>query len=228
MKTERIYDFNRYVKQEILPATEDLGNLDDKNRKHVQKLVYTNLVDRFDSLVDGLLLDNCRSGYLTAEATKSMTQQITEAELIKLLMRAGDIQDAIDEKLHSALRNSILRERHSKKLLSLFGAFDMTENYKSRPRVNINTGVILEKIKPQNKTIPYSIAGYADWLYSRRNAIVHGSGSNKYLQNDLVQLKKLYKCDPVKTFRIKLGTVEIAAKFYQGVANMLLESADEA
>jgi hypothetical protein len=143
-------------------------------------------------------------------------------------MRSGDIQEAIDEKLQSALRNSILRERHSKKLLSLFNTFEVGGNYKNLPRVNINTGVILEKIKPQSKTVPYSIAGYSDWLYSRRNAIVHGGGSNKYLRNDLVQLKKLYKCDPAKTFRIKLGTVEIAAEFYQGVANMLLEAANEA
>ena len=42
MKLDRIKDFNRYVAKEILPATEDLENLDDGNRKHVQKLVYTN------------------------------------------------------------------------------------------------------------------------------------------------------------------------------------------
>jgi hypothetical protein len=77
VNTDKIDEYQKYVEKEILPATKDLESLDDKNRKHVQKLVYTNLVDRFDSLVDGALLDNCRSEYLTAEATKNMTQQIT-------------------------------------------------------------------------------------------------------------------------------------------------------
>ncbi|PHS01623.1 MAG: hypothetical protein COA68_01460 [Oceanobacter sp.] len=228
METGKIDQFIRYVDSEILPATEDLENLEVASRKHVQKLVYTNLVDRFDSLIDGLVLDNCRCDYLTSEATKSMTQQITEAELIQLLMRSGDIQEAIDEKLKASIRNSVLRERHSKKLVSAMTAFDVPSNFKSLPRVNISTGVILEKIKPQNNQVPYSIAGYSDWLYSRRNAIVHGNGTNKYLQNDLTQLKKLYKCVPPASFRIKLGTVQIAAEFYRGVCNLLLEGADEA
>ncbi|PKM21632.1 MAG: hypothetical protein CVV10_08385 [Gammaproteobacteria bacterium HGW-Gammaproteobacteria-14] len=228
METGKVREFLRYVDKEILPATTDLENLDVKNRKHVQKLVYTNLVDRFDSLIDGLVLDNCRCEFLTAEATKGMTQQITEAELIKLLMRSGDIQDAIDEKLKAAIRNSVLRERHSKKLTSALSAFEVIGNLKSAPRVNVSTGAILEKITPQNKYIPYSIAGYADWLYSRRNAIVHGNGSNKYLKNDLVQLKKLYKCEPTETFRIKLGTVQIAAEFYRGVCGLFTDAANEA
>lgn len=106
-------------------------------------------------------------------------------------------------------------------------AFEVTSNFKSLPRVNISTGAILDKIKPQSKKVPYSIAGYADWLYSRRNAIVHGSGTNKYLKNDLVQLEKLYKCAPPASFRIKIGTVEIAAEFYRGVTDLFLEAAGE-
>lgn len=111
METNKIDEFLRYINKEILPATKDLENLDVKNRKHVQKLVYTNLVDRFDSLIDGLMLNNCRCDYLTAEATREMKQQITEAELIKLLMRSADIQDAIDEKLKASI--SKLRSERS-------------------------------------------------------------------------------------------------------------------
>ena len=44
METGKVAEFLRYVNKEILPATNDLENLDEKNRKHVQKLVYTNLV----------------------------------------------------------------------------------------------------------------------------------------------------------------------------------------
>lgn len=190
MNTEPISEFLRYLEKEVLPATVDLEKLEDANRKHVQKLIYTNLVDRFDSTIDGALLKNCRAEYLAAEATKSMTQQITEADLLSLLMRSDDLQSAIDEKLRAALRNSILRQRHSKKVASLFVAFGSGDTFRNHPRVNINTGAILEKMKPQIKTIPHSICGYADWLYSRRNAIVHGAGTNKLLLNDFEQLKK--------------------------------------
>ncbi len=221
MKIDSITVFLSYLQNEVLPAADDLEKLEDANRKHIQKLIYTNLVDRFDSVIDGLLLDNCRSDYLAEEATKGMSQSITEAELIKLLMNSGDLQTAIDEKLKSALRNSVLRQRHSRKLASVFSTFRGDEYAKNQPRVNISTGAILEKIKPQQKDIPYGICGYADWLYSRRNAIVHGAGTNKFLSNDVLQLKKLYQCTPAQTFRIKLATVRVAATYYQSVAEII-------
>ena len=88
-------------------------------------------------------------------------------------------------------------------------------------RVNVSTGYILEAIKPQLKTVPYSIAGYADWLYSRRNSVVHGAGTNKFLQNDIQQLKKLYKKEPAKTFKIKLSSVQNTVIFYKEVIRLL-------
>jgi aminopeptidase N len=228
MNTEPISEFQRYLEKEVLPATTDLEKLEDANRKHVQKLIYTNLVDRFDSTIDSTLLKNCRTDYLSAEATKNMTQQITEADLLSLLMRSDDLQSAIDEKLKAALRNSVLRQRHSRKLAALFATFEAENNHWNQPRVNINTGVVIEKITPQNKAIPHSICGYADWLYSRRNAIVHGAGTNKLLFNDIEQLKKLFKCEPAETFRIKLSSIAIAAQFYGDVATLLKETAGKA
>ena len=60
MNTTRFEEFTEFVKEALLPATTDIGKLAEASRKHVQKLVYTNLVDRFDAMVDGALLDNCR------------------------------------------------------------------------------------------------------------------------------------------------------------------------
>lgn len=230
MITDSISSFTAYVTKEVLPASDDLTKLADANRKHIQKLIYTNLVDRFDSMVDGAILENCRSEFLASEATKGMAQQITEADLIQLLMKSEHLQAALDEKLQVALRNTVLRNRHSRKLVNLFEAFELSEYGRNAPCVNISTGAILAKIKPQRKTIPYSICGYADWLYSRRNAIVHGAGANKYLENDLAQLKKLYKCTPAATFRVKVSSIKIAAEFYKGVADILLigDEQDEA
>lgn len=221
MNKSKFVDFNKFLEKEIIPATTDLEKLDDASRKHVQKLVYTNLVDRFDSMIDETILDNCREEYLVDEATKSLTQPIIESDLVRLLMHSDNIQTALGNKLKDSLRNSVLRDRHSKKLSTLFRVFQPQEDCWNRPRVNIAVGTILDQIKPQQKNMPYSICGYADWLYSRRNSIVHGAGTNKFLENDLQQLKKLHKCTPSITFRIKLSSITNAAAFYQSVIVML-------
>lgn len=113
-------------------------------------------------------------------------------------MRSDDLQDALDSKLQDALREAALRARHSRKLSTLFSVLQPDQECWNTPRVNISTGAIIDQIKPQNKTIPYSICGYADWIYSRRNSVVHGAGTTKFLENDLVQLDKLFKCKPAK------------------------------
>jgi hypothetical protein len=223
MKTDSITQFVQYVDSVVLPATEDLEKLDDANRQHVQRLVYTNLVDRFDSAVDVSLMMNCREEYLCTKLLEHMDQTVSEAELLRLLMNEAGVQVAIDARLQNALRNTALRQRHSKKLEMLLATFGHDLPALKKPRVNISTGDILNKMTPQIKTTPHSICGYADWLYSRRNAIVHGSGSTKLLPNDIEQLKKLYQCAVIPSFRIKLASVTNAVTFYKSVAQLLLE-----
>jgi len=226
MNIQALSGFKEYVNKQILPASSDVSNLDERSRKHVQKLIYASLVDQFDSMVDAMILENCRSEHLVERATAGMTQQITEADLLKLLMQSGNIQDAVDEKLRMALRNSVLRVRHSKKLAALLRALEVTLDYQNKPKVNVNTGHVIEKMKPFRKTIPHSICGYADWLYSRRNAVVHSTGTS-FLENDRVQLKKLYNCEPAKKLVVKLSSVRMAAIFYNDVVSILEQAAVE-
>lgn len=222
MNTLGISEFIKYVNKEILPATNELGNLDDKHRKHLQKLVYTNLVNRFDAMVDNAILDNCKEGTLLEKAIKPMSDGITEGQMLKLLMQADTIQDVIKERLRSSLSSGILRERHSKKLSALLEVLSEDKAVWNHPRVNISTGQIVEKFKVSNKRIPHSICGYADWLYSRRNALVHGAGSASILDNDVEQIKKLFKTDVGKQIRLKIGSITNAAYFYKQVAEMML------
>jgi len=222
METNRLSDFLKFIQKEILPATEDIGTLADANRKHVQKLVYTNLIDRFDSMIDGAILDNCREPFLVQEAAKRLTQPITESDLLQLLMQSNNIQDVVDTKLKDALREVVLRKRHSRKLSKLFKVLQPDQECWNIPRVNVSVGAIIDRIKPYHKTIPYSICGYADWLYSRRNSVVHGAGTTKFLDKDIVQLKKLFKCKPAKTIRIQLSSVKTAAAFYKSVVELLV------
>lgn len=221
MDLSALKDFRKFVDKEVIPGVKDLKNLDEKNRVHVQKLVFTNLVDRFDTLIDSTLLDNCRHETLLDLALKDLGGPVTESELMKLLMQGDKLQGALDAKIKNGLRNSIIRERHSKKLSTLFLVLQPHTNSWNVPRVNISTGAILDQIKPQGTQIPYTICGYADWLYSRRNSVVHGGGTNKYLANDTTQLKKLFKVDVPQTFKIKLSSVENTIIFYKDLIDIL-------
>ena len=109
MNKKPIRDFKKYVTKEIEPALDDLESLDERNRIHVQKLVYTNLVDRFDTMVDVTILENCREEGFTEISLKDMTGTVTESELITILMHGENLQGALDIKLKNSLRNTVLR-----------------------------------------------------------------------------------------------------------------------
>jgi len=224
MKTERIDSFIKFLDKELQPGIGELEKLSDKNRKHVQKLVYTNLVDRFDHLVDKLLLDNCREERLVSKAFESNDKQVTESDLVTLLLNSGDLQSALDSRLQDKLRLSVLRQRHSRKLFTFLGLFEDLGEYDKKPRVNPSNGDITDSFKVQVKTTPHSICGYADWLYSRRNAIVHGAGTVSFLDNDKTQIKKLYKVNITKTFKISTASIKTAATFYKNLCSLIKEN----
>jgi hypothetical protein len=221
MKLDAVKAFESFVSKEIEPATKDLKKLDDASRKHVQRLVYTNLVDRFDSMIDHSLLDNCREDALVETATKKLNQPMTEADLLQLLLKGDQLQDALEEQLRSALRDSALRERHSRKLNRLLAMAAPDDECWSSPRVQVSSGKISGKVKVQGKSTPHSICGFADWLYSRRNIVVHGAGSTSFLANDREQLKKLFKVEPAQRIRLQLSSVFTAITFYRGVAELI-------
>jgi hypothetical protein len=217
-----IDDFEKFLNKEIKPAAKDIGEIDDKTRKHIQKLVYTNLVDRFDTMIDTCVLQNCREEIFAKKALEKASNPVTEADLYGLLIQGEGLQDILTERLKDGLRNSTLRNRHSGKLRVLFEAMAPNSNASSNsPRVNISTGAIVEKCKPANKNVPHSIVGYSDWLYSRRNSIVHGAGTTKFLENDRKQIKNIWKIEVTKTFKISVGSITTAIKFYSGVAEIL-------
>lgn len=173
-------------------------------------------------MIDQLMLDNCRIPELIDAAESDMKSQLTEAELLKLLMESANLESPIDKRLKVSIGNTILRKRHSLKLRQVFEAFLPEQRAVNHPRVNIPNGKILEKVTPQkNLKIPYSICGYADWVYCRRNSLVHGAGSSSFLENDRKQLKKLYDREPTTTFKIGLGSVKTTVNFYKEVSRIL-------
>lgn len=223
MDKTALNDFGKYINKEVEPAIKDIGNLQEKNRFHKQKLVYTNIVDRFDTMVDCLVVDNCREEGFIERSLADMSGTVTESELVKILIHGENLQGALDIKLRNGLRNSVLRERHSRKLTTVFNVLQPEIDPVNAQRVNLPTGKIHAKVAPQKAVkVPYSISGYADWLYCKRNAIVHGGGTNIFLENDRKQLKKLYKKEPAIQFSIKLASVKVMVTFYRMWLNCLM------
>src|SRR5882724_4936202 len=162
MNTNQIKDFAKFLDKGLMPAVKDLEKLTDANRKHVQRLVYTNFVDRFDYLVDKLILENRREEILVAKAFEGSDRPVTEYELMNLLLQSSNLQIALDGRLQDKLRLSVLRQRHSRKLFTLLSLTDNIGEFDKKPRVNPSTGDISDSFKIQIKTTPHSICGYAD------------------------------------------------------------------
>ena len=220
MKTIFGEEFERFLEKELEPAATELEKIADKSRKHLQRLVYTNLVDRFDVYVDKLLLTMVEKEELLEELLKKHKEPIHESEILKWMLSSQPKEMAL-ERLKGTLQNSILRARHSDKVAKLLRLTGLNDNEIKSPRVNAGTGDILAKFKVQNKQIPATIVGYSDWLYSKRNAIVHGGGKNQFLENDLKQLHERFKCTPANSISLKPGSIRNTANFYKNIIEIV-------
>ena len=221
---KRISTFQKFVNDQILTAVEELEYLEDSQRVHLQKLVFTNLVDRFDTLIDDLLILNGRTDPLLEQALKQLDQPIFERDLIRLLMNSENLDTVFDKKISDGLRNSVMRQRHSKKIKYLCDTLIPDEDLKT-PRVNPLDGTISDSKKVYDKTIPHGILGYSDFTYSRRNSLVHGAGTSNFLSNDKVQIEKIYKTKVKAGFRVTYKAVPAIAEFYTSFTNILKSNA---
>ena len=215
MNTIPLDKFTDYVDKEVTTASAELEKITaDAERKHLQRLVYTNLVDRFDTAIDATLVENAAEDALRSDALIKLTDPLPEGELLRLLASKREVDSRVSGKCAEFVRSEILRKRHSMKLAKLFEVLAPSEEAVISPRVNTSTGKISPKINPKVSKIPISICGYADWLYSRRNSVVHGGGGQELLTNDVKQLKKIYKVDPASTIKLSLGSISIASTYY--------------
>lgn len=222
MNFEPVDDFLEFAKKQIDPAIKDLENLTDDSRKHIQRLLFTNLVDQFDVMVDRMLLENCTEDALAEKALLKATGNVTEGELIRLLLKGERLEEALAIKLQDEIRNSVLRNRHSLKLRELLSTlFADRSLHTLAPRVNVNNGQVVDSFKVKNKKTPHSITGFSDWLYCRRNAIVHGGAAVKISTQDLKRIKEIYKVDIPVSPKISLGSSTTALAFYRSlIANL--------
>ena len=228
MNTDRVSEFEKYLKREINEAVKELKKFDnDDSRIHIQKLVLASLVDRFDYMIDNTILDNCREEMLVRKTLKAFKDKpMKENELLRVLVYGDDLQAVLDEKLKHRLNDIVLSDRHSLKLatlLELCTGKDINE-LKKAPRVNPATGEIFKQDykHPTDRSSPTGICGYADWICCRRNGIVHGDGKN-FTDKDVKRMKEEYNWDLSKRFRVELASIGIASNFYKQVCYLIKE-----
>lgn len=216
--------FLDFCKNDIKSATKELeGITAEANRKHLQKLVYVNLVNRFDYLIDKLLLwFSINNKNMRDEILKTIEKEnISKKEVFEIFFMKDRSYELITEKIKDLARANVLRSRHSTKLLKLLvTCLDAKDCEK--PRVN-KDGKIFSSATG-NKKIPNTIIGYADWLYSRRNSSVHGDGK-KYTSSDFEYIKKTYRTTELSmAIRLQLTSITSAVNFYTSLLDIISEN----
>lgn len=226
---ETINEFNLFVKNEVGQSITELGKIKtETNRKHLQRLVYVNLVNRFDSLVDDLLL---QFSIIDGELRNSILSKVKEEpaflkDLFEILSSENP-REVVQNRIENIARVEILRMRHSTKLRTLLkSCFEWQDTDLDRPRVNINNGEILKGVHQNQKKIPTCVIGYADWLYSRRNSFVHGN-KPQLLKSDTLFISRRFHVSPASMISLKLSSINSASKFYLNICKKIITTSDK-
>lgn len=226
-----INDFNKFIDTNIEPSIRELQNItSNTNRSHLQRLVYTNLVDRFDSLID-LLLIECASekSAFNDKIMSSMKDTPIDKRYLFSILLSNDIAEVVKEELEGIVKNGFLRKRHSLKLRTLlFDCFDFASNEIDKPRVNADGRIhsTYKQSTAAKKKIPATIIGYADWVYSRRNTLVHNFGKLNLNQHDFDYIKSNFGTTPSKSVGIKIESITSLKKFYKYLMSEITDKLD--
>lgn len=220
-----ILEFEEFIEQQLRVAIENIRDLRTSARTHIQKLLYTNLVDRFDVTIDKAILTLSKHPPLSNELISSMKDPLNKGDLFDLLLlNEPNRTSKIHHELENIARNSITRGRHSTKLLKLLTILGKSEenNIQNNPCVHVNSGNIGTKLK-KHPQIPNSITGYADWLYSKRNAVVHGN-KDSLSKQDKQHIEKTYRVTLSKNIKFQPGSLMTAMTFYLAIVRKLRQN----
>lgn len=222
---ETVKKFEKFATTEIIEAIKELEGIGtEENRKHLQRLVYVNLVNRFDSLVDSLLLQfSVQDGKFKDKVLNETKEEAVFLKDVYEILLADNPKLAVEQRIEGVTRARFLSLRHSAKLrILLSNCFVWIDSDLNKPRVFTNNGSIFvdtKRLKPYK--IPDSVIGYSDWLYSRRNALVHGD-IKKLADRDIEIMKKMFGVVPAASISLKISSIKSAARFYTELSKSLM------
>ena len=119
--------FLDFSKNDIISAVEELKRIkNEDNRKHLQKLVYTNLVNRFDHLVDKLIVWlSYKTLTLRNEIFQSLKGEvISKQELYEFFFLSTQNKSYLQNQIENLAQTEFLRKRHSTKLEKIVNLYD--------------------------------------------------------------------------------------------------------
>jgi hypothetical protein len=214
-----IQEINKFVSfcdNEILPVVPQLERMRSA-RVHLQKLVYAHVVDKFDLLVDQMLLwsathlEVARGEILLAMSNTP----ITTKRVYELFLSGLQARELIEEEIVENSRVEYSKDNHENKVRKLTDYVHWAEATKQL-RVNTNGKISDKPLKRTSiqKNTPSSVVGFAYYLFARRSGISHGD-SRKFTEKDKVAMEKNYHIK-LTSFIIKPASIKTAVTFYKG------------
>lgn len=124
------------------------------------------------------------------------------------------------EEIKSEVESKYLKKGHAEKLIWLLKeGFDWHQEELQKPLVS-SEGRIKKQAQGKKRNNPTQVPGYADWLYSRRNSIVHGD-SIHLSDKDLVRLNTAYGSNLSSLISLRLNSIKAASYFYMDLCKLL-------
>ncbi len=208
-------------------AVEELRKITtEHNRIQLQKLVFVHLVNNFDSVIDKLLLWSATNNKDIRDKVLASVKDepVYLKNLYEVFLESESPQEVIIQKMEDKARISLLNKGHAEKvrMLALSVAWKQVNTTfvaTSGPK----TGrIATTKAGRKAKKVPNSVPGFSDYLYSKRNSIVHGNGI-RYTEKDFKRLKEDH-CEKLpQDFKLSIGSITTAQTFYKSFAEIYLE-----
>ena len=216
--------FEKFINSEIESAIKELLKIKtESNRKHLQRLVYVNLINRFDSLVDTLLL---KFTLIESDFKKRVLNEIKEEPVylkdVYDIILSKDPKASVEKRVENIVRVKFLNQRHSIKLRQLlYYGFGWKDTDMDRPRVFTNNGSLFNDVtRRDGAKTPDSVIGYADWLYSRRNSFVHHD-KLEITKVDADYIKRKFNIKVAGAISLKISSIKSASKYYLDLCGIL-------
>lgn len=210
--TDSLSEFKKFLEKDFRLAYKEIEGLADRSRVHIQKLLYVSLLNRFDSTLDEFfaLNSNLEIDGLGSTIKDFLETPVTTSMLIESLKSGVGI---LEDRRRSAIMSEVSRKKHVDKARLMLKTIGFDDGSLNSSRVNNATGRIFKNFAAKGSNAPASIIGFIDWLYCRRNVLVHSGGGSAFDGSVVERFKKSYNIK-LTSIRLSYGALSIADRFY--------------
>ena len=235
---KEIISIESILKDFIATLDDAIGtfNVTEEENKRVNQLLFTYIVNSFDSFVT----ECCKSSvHLVPKIKEDYFYQSKKPEEKVSIQDVLDMErDGVDDWMsniaNSRLNSILTNERHAKKLKLLLENFNISKKRficLSGGGKEFSSGCLKKKRTPKTKrtlnhrTTSEELIGYADITWEKRNSITHNRG--KYKQKTIERLNKEWNLE-IKGDNplVKRGTIRSVIRFYTSFTVFFLEECE--